>query len=452
MTMVEVSEMIRLKEEELELELGLSIGSSFRKLSETPKLVERESGFQFDSRSNGFHLDMKESQTTPSTSRSSTTSPTAVETECAVLDLKTKREIHALRRQEAKKKQKEKRSRGRNIVDSSDSLSVLEDHQPASKKEKTEGTTVNGSERTEFNGVGNGNFQIPNPSNGQTVHYPVVAVQYPYAPVQFVQYANGFAYPCVVPCWPASPGGNEKSVFQQVACRGFRPFLAQPSLGLSSLSNECQSEKGGGKDGEIGKTASFDSPVCSSSTISDHHNSSSHEGDGSSETRTHSSHSSPEQNRRDSPNSNDTKREARSSCSHQTEHVQNNAELKEEVKPAFESAPLEKPISTTENRRPNSLKETKTDIGKPPRPQSLTRNVTPPPTALPQMPYVSTRGDGPNGKTVRGFLYRYTNSEVSIVCVCHGSTFSPAEFVQHAGGTDVSHPLKHITVIPSAFC
>ncbi|KAI3882015.1 hypothetical protein MKX03_014584 [Papaver bracteatum] len=71
--------------------------------------------------------------------------------------------------------------------------------------------------------------------------------------------------------------------------------------------------------------------------------------------------------------------------------------------------------------------------------------------SLPKMPCVSTVGDGPNGKTITGFLYRYTNAEVSIVCVCHGSSFSPAEFVKHAGRTDVSQPLKHITVLPSPF-
>lgn len=71
---------------------------------------------------------------------------------------------------------------------------------------------------------------------------------------------------------------------------------------------------------------------------------------------------------------------------------------------------------------------------------------------LPQMPYVSTKGNGPNGKVVNGFLYRYSKcDEVSIVCVCHGSTFAPAEFVQHAGGTDITHPLRHITVNSSAF-
>ncbi|XP_057781074.1 ninja-family protein AFP3-like [Salvia miltiorrhiza] len=64
-----------------------------------------------------------------------------------------------------------------------------------------------------------------------------------------------------------------------------------------------------------------------------------------------------------------------------------------------------------------------------------------------RMPCVSATGDGPNGRTVIGFLYKYDKREVSIMCVCHGSSFSPAEFVEHAGGVDVSHPLRHITVV-----
>ncbi|KAE8694372.1 Ninja-family protein AFP3 [Hibiscus syriacus] len=65
------------------------------------------------------------------------------------------------------------------------------------------------------------------------------------------------------------------------------------------------------------------------------------------------------------------------------------------------------------------------------------------------MPCVSTTGDGPNGKRIEGFLYRYRKGEeVRIVCVCHGSFLSPAEFVKHAG-SDVEHPLKHIVVSPS---
>nr|GMC62212.1 ninja-family protein AFP3-like [Ipomoea batatas] len=70
--------------------------------------------------------------------------------------------------------------------------------------------------------------------------------------------------------------------------------------------------------------------------------------------------------------------------------------------------------------------------------------------AMFNMPCVTTRGDGPNGKKIEGFLYRYRKGEeVRIVCVCHGSFLSPAEFVKHAGGGDVAHPLKHIIVSPS---
>ncbi|KAK1432920.1 hypothetical protein QVD17_09823 [Tagetes erecta] len=62
------------------------------------------------------------------------------------------------------------------------------------------------------------------------------------------------------------------------------------------------------------------------------------------------------------------------------------------------------------------------------------------------MPCVSTKGDGPNGRRIQGFLYRYGKDEVRIVCVCHGSFLTPAEFVKHGGGGDVEHPLRHILV------
>ncbi|KAF4385049.1 ninja-family protein AFP3 [Cannabis sativa] len=62
------------------------------------------------------------------------------------------------------------------------------------------------------------------------------------------------------------------------------------------------------------------------------------------------------------------------------------------------------------------------------------------------MPSVTTTGDGPNGRRIEGFLYKYTKGQVSIVCVCHGSFLSPAEFVRHAGGKEVTNPMKHIHV------
>ncbi|KAM0936660.1 putative ethylene-responsive binding factor-associated repression, Ninja family [Dioscorea sansibarensis] len=70
-----------------------------------------------------------------------------------------------------------------------------------------------------------------------------------------------------------------------------------------------------------------------------------------------------------------------------------------------------------------------------------------------EMPCVSTRGDGPDGRRIEGFLYRYRKGEdVRIVCICHGRFLTPAEFVKHAGGGDVAHPLRHIVVsqFPSA--
>lgn len=67
------------------------------------------------------------------------------------------------------------------------------------------------------------------------------------------------------------------------------------------------------------------------------------------------------------------------------------------------------------------------------------------------MPCVFTQGDGPSGRRIEGILYKYgKGEEVKIMCVCHGSFLSPAEFVKHAGGTDVVHPLKHIVVNPNS--
>lgn len=70
---------------------------------------------------------------------------------------------------------------------------------------------------------------------------------------------------------------------------------------------------------------------------------------------------------------------------------------------------------------------------------------------LEDMPCVSTKVDGPNRKRIEGFLYQYRKGEeLRIVCVCHGSFLSAAEFVKHAGhgDGDVEQPLKHIVVNP----
>lgn len=81
---------------------------------------------------------------------------------------------------------------------------------------------------------------------------------------------------------------------------------------------------------------------------------------------------------------------------------------------------------------------------------------------LEDMPCVSTRDVGADGKRVEGFLYWYggNKEEVKIVCVCHGSFLSPAEFVRHGGGIIgndgggggvMINPLRHIVVkLPSS--
>lgn len=67
-----------------------------------------------------------------------------------------------------------------------------------------------------------------------------------------------------------------------------------------------------------------------------------------------------------------------------------------------------------------------------------------------EMPCVCTKGL-PNGRKIEGFLYRYRRAEeLRIVCVCHGSFLTPAEFVKHAGGSEVANPLRHIVVNPVA--
>ncbi|CAL9093662.1 unnamed protein product [Musa textilis] len=85
------------------------------------------------------------------------------------------------------------------------------------------------------------------------------------------------------------------------------------------------------------------------------------------------------------------------------------------------------------------------------RPRKAAGHGTAKGVTMRDMPCVSTRGDGPNGRRVEGFLCKYRDGEdVRIVCVCHGRFFTPAEFVRHSGGGDVAHPLRHIVVNPSA--
>lgn len=71
-------------------------------------------------------------------------------------------------------------------------------------------------------------------------------------------------------------------------------------------------------------------------------------------------------------------------------------------------------------------------------------------STMEDMPCVFTKGEGPNGRRVDGILYKYgKGEEVRIMCVCHGNFHSPAEFVRHAGGGEVAHPLRQIVINPN---
>ncbi|OIT21220.1 ninja-family protein afp2, partial [Nicotiana attenuata] len=61
---------------------------------------------------------------------------------------------------------------------------------------------------------------------------------------------------------------------------------------------------------------------------------------------------------------------------------------------------------------------------------------------LKTMPRVTTSIDG---KQTEGILYNFgKDKRVSIVCLCHGMFFTPAEFVKHNGGNEVDNPMKYI--------
>uniref|UniRef100_J3L750 Ninja-family protein n=1 Tax=Oryza brachyantha TaxID=4533 RepID=J3L750_ORYBR len=68
-------------------------------------------------------------------------------------------------------------------------------------------------------------------------------------------------------------------------------------------------------------------------------------------------------------------------------------------------------------------------------------------------------GDGPGGRTVVGYQARRVSESPGaggndadnagrILCSCHGASFTPAEFLLHAGATDVSYPLRRIRTFP----
>ncbi|GMI66366.1 hypothetical protein HRI_000305900 [Hibiscus trionum] len=354
-----------LKEDEIELELGLSIGGIFGK-------VKKLKPVKNVSKPNEI--------------------PVADRREIVDFGPQMQRKIQALRRHEAKKKREEKqqkRSRchqnGEFRSEDNDGDDVTEERE--CKKNKVE----------EFSGGVNFylNAELNHPSA-----YPVfpVRVRYPYPHLQFVPVANGFPYSCVnsMPSWGCDARNGQVAVQPVAMNGGLQTGHVHHPNGYDSEQNNSKGEKNK-------KTGSNGSSTDSSSVIN----------------------CSTPSNQMDSAQSNDK-------CS--------NGGIEKAAPPSMHVAE-----STSLNPRKAPGKPVlSNEMGKPPKPRA-------PPIhdVLGDMPCVSTTGNGADGKTINGFLYRYTKSEVSIICVCHGNSFTPAEFVQHAGGNDVSHPLRHITVIPS---
>ncbi|XVE78135.1 hypothetical protein DITRI_Ditri13aG0119600 [Diplodiscus trichospermus] len=422
-----------LRDDEIQLELGLSIGGSFGK-AEKLKPIKKESKPKDNS--------------------------IADPGESLVFDPQTKREIQALRRQEAKKKREEKQQK-RGIIISSGCHQNGEFRSKDNDVDATEERECKKNKVQEFSGNANPLVSLVFP----------VEVPCPYPQVQFVPVANGFAYSCVnaVPYWGVG-AGDEKGAVQPVAANGgFRPLKTGQDSGLNA-GNGNDSEQNNSRGERNMKAGSKGSPTYSSAVVSDLQ-SSSNQGGCSSETGTVTCHCQLEHPQTNCSVASNRKGQSEQSAatSHQMDSApsidksrkgtENTASLKvierhtpsslkEEPKPVIESDLSRKPVLTNETPSDTLKKDTKGDMGKPPKPQTPTPDAI---LALRNMPCVSTTGNGPNGKTINGFLYRYTKSEVSIICVCHGKSFTPAEFVHHAGGDDVSHPLRHITVIPSAF-
>jgi len=60
--------------------------------------------------------------------------------------------------------------------------------------------------------------------------------------------------------------------------------------------------------------------------------------------------------------------------------------------------------------------------------------------SLPNLPWVSTTGPGPTGKTISGVTYKYNATQIKIVCACHGTHMTPEQFIQHASEDPRSGP------------
>ena len=218
------------------------------------------------------------------------------------LDPKSKREMHALRRQEARKKMEEKQMKKKNgngnghghgvfvskVVParngSVDDRSALEAQEMQCR---VRDRAVKEAElcRMQRNCKKNGEICLsenseqnpnPNPNSGVFGSFQVMPMQmqYPFHPVQFMPLANGHRYPYVMPCWAAAAssagkpsvaapiGGDDlkqdKNSVHPVACQSFRPFQVpnrNPNQSGKQIPS-CESDQNGGSMGSSSSAVS----------------------------------------------------------------------------------------------------------------------------------------------------------------------------------------------------
>ncbi|KAL3517836.1 hypothetical protein ACH5RR_020425 [Cinchona calisaya] len=442
--------MLEVNDEEIELSLELSIGGSYGGKCEKPKQVVEES----------LCKDVNEKNVVPRSGFSFSEGAFVVEKwdhQEAVGQYRKMREIQAVRRREARRKRDEKLRKSATINSKGIIINLANDHDKVCLEAQQLQTRAQDREMKEKEGLSC--IVIDNEAVKEESNLILKETNFSCQQKNdSVYHGNGVA------CFGLE---EKKSMFQQAAaCGSLRPYDLN---GNGDTNMRCNSGNNNGSSiisSRIAnqKALSNGSPDRSSSAISDYM-STSGKGGSISDTGSHSS----------CLHTND-RRLSLSATSGALNQAQLSGPLnnREVGKETFRAASSPKqiflskaPQNCTVDASGNSKPDTKstavtsklTDSTSTPSKQSSEVADNPSKiqsqnfamSSLPQMPCVSTTGNGPNGKTITGFLYRYTKSEISIVCVCHGSSFSPAEFVEHAGGIDITHPLRHITVIPSSF-
>ncbi|GMH02484.1 hypothetical protein Nepgr_004323 [Nepenthes gracilis] len=342
-------------------------------------------------------------------------------------DSRIKRELLALRRQEAKKKREEKKkSKNGNLASRNDRVlfekqgleARIIDRERREEENHNEGDFSEKFHKNNNRGF-NGMDLKPKSSSPPMTSSPIID------PVLVSN--GGHLPPHLMPC--LASGG------------GFRPYKSDKFSGNRGV-----------KDVENRRSESSFSKGCSYSGISDYQSTSA-QGGSSSSSDAVSRSQKPELPHLNAPTS--------SSLQTQTYPLQTELERQNLNKASSSAEDCRQMTESLSSERGACLdKKQVSDLGTPSslpvkEADSEDKGKAPNPPLqilqallLPQMPRVSTTGNGPDGKTITGFLYRYTKTEVSIMCVCHGTSFSPSEFVEHAGGVGIEHPLKHIKVVP----